>query len=419
MTSRDRRQEGAVTVSSAVARPRMWAGRRLALAVLAAATFSLHAGVAVAAPATVPASPNVVDAAAVPTAPAGTLLRSSPMSFYGITRPTPGTVGWRIEYVSTSALGQPTIVSGAVLVLRDRIASPRGVVGLAPGGHGLADKCAPTNFLARSTEPEIGTIDTLVKAGFVVALTDYEGLGTPGDHPFGVNLASGRNVLDAVRAARQLEPGGGTSAGLPVGLYGYSQGGGAVGSAVEQLPTYAPELTVSGAVVGGVLAYPYAIARGVDGTVWSGLAHAAMLGFDSAYGLGLYGDLNGWGRHLMQSTKRSCMDLLAPVMLHRLDWMFKRGNPLRKPIWKQRAAENSLGSRPASAPVYQYHGSIDQFMSYRDARRLRVQWCQAGSQVRFQEARNSEHFATEPVMRGPAVVWLGQRMAGKPDRGNC
>ena len=45
----------------------------------------------------------------------------------------------------------------------------------------------------------------LVDAGYVVAATDYEGLGTPGVHPYLVGESEGRSVLDAARAARALE----------------------------------------------------------------------------------------------------------------------------------------------------------------------------------------------------------------------
>ena len=45
-----------------------------------------------------------------------------------------------------------------------------------------------------------------LKAGYAVVRTDYEGLGTPGVHPYLVGRSEGRSVLDAVRAARALDP---------------------------------------------------------------------------------------------------------------------------------------------------------------------------------------------------------------------
>ena len=44
-----------------------------------------------------------------------------------------------------------------------------------------------------------------LKAGYAVVRTDYEGLGTPGDHPYLIGVSEGRSVLDMVRAARKLD----------------------------------------------------------------------------------------------------------------------------------------------------------------------------------------------------------------------
>ena len=48
-------------------------------------------------------------------------------------------------------------------------------------------------------------LQTFLDAGYVVAATDYEGLGTPGLHPFLVGESEGRSVLDAARAAHGLK----------------------------------------------------------------------------------------------------------------------------------------------------------------------------------------------------------------------
>jgi alpha-beta hydrolase superfamily lysophospholipase len=84
-----------------------------------------------------------------------------------------------------------------------------------------------------------------LKAGFVVAATDYEGLGTPGIHPYLLGASEGRGVLDAARAARHL-PGLDTSS--TVMIYGHSQGGQAALFAGELAPTYAPDLHIAGVV---------------------------------------------------------------------------------------------------------------------------------------------------------------------------
>ena len=48
-------------------------------------------------------------------------------------------------------------------------------------------------------------------AGYVLAATDYQGLGTPGPHPYLVGAAEAMNALDSVRAARNLTEAGASS----------------------------------------------------------------------------------------------------------------------------------------------------------------------------------------------------------------
>ena len=102
----------------------------------------------------------------------------------------------------------------------------------AHGAVGLADVCAP------SKQPDIASgtsgagigypralipmLQTFLDAGYVVAATDYEGLGTPGLHPFLVGESEGRSVLDAARAARGLKAAAAANKAL---VFGHSQGG--------------------------------------------------------------------------------------------------------------------------------------------------------------------------------------------------
>ena len=55
---------------------------------------------------------------------------------------------WQVMYLSTSATGAPVAVTGTVLVPRgvDRAGAP--VIGLAPGTHGPALRCAPSSMIA-------------------------------------------------------------------------------------------------------------------------------------------------------------------------------------------------------------------------------------------------------------------------------
>jgi pimeloyl-ACP methyl ester carboxylesterase len=70
----------------------------------------------------------------------------------------------------------------------------------AHGTTGVADACAPSKAaLADSTKD---LISKLLAAGYVVVAPDYEGLGTPGIHPFLNVKSEAFSITDAVVAAR-------------------------------------------------------------------------------------------------------------------------------------------------------------------------------------------------------------------------
>src|SRR5262249_38673605 len=112
--------------------------------------------------------------------------------------------------------------------------------------------------------------------------TDYEGLGTPGEHTYSVGRSEGHAVLDAARAALRLR-GGGLAPDAKVAFWGYSQGGGAAVWAGELASSYAPELHTVGVVAGGVPADLTKVSVAVDGAAWAGAEFMAALGLDAAY----------------------------------------------------------------------------------------------------------------------------------------
>ena len=158
-------------------------------------------------------------------------------------------------YSSTDGEGNDIAVTGIVIAPKARYigVSKRPVVAYAPGTQGMGDRCAPTRFFSDSIEYEGVFIQGLLARGYTVAMTDYQGLGAPGSHTYMNRQVQGQAVLDMARAA-QRHPGSGVSAGSPVGIVGYSQGGGAAASAAELASSYAPELAVKGTVAGAVLA---------------------------------------------------------------------------------------------------------------------------------------------------------------------
>jgi pimeloyl-ACP methyl ester carboxylesterase len=87
-------------------------------------------------------------------------------------------------------------------------------------------------------------LNAWVKAGYAVVRTDYQGLGTPGPHPYLIGESEGRSVLDIVRAARQLFPG----IGKRFLIAGHSQGGQAALFAAGGAASWTPDLKLKGTV---------------------------------------------------------------------------------------------------------------------------------------------------------------------------
>lgn len=153
-----------------------------------------------------------------------------------------------VLYRSTGITGAAVAQSGSVAIPSGR--APKGgwpVITWAHGTTGLADQCAPTRMPRRAdaySNDLRSQFAAYLKAGYAVVAADYEGLGTPGVHPYLVGLSEGRSVLDIVRAARKLEP----RIGKSVAIMGHSQGGHAALWAASLAPKYAPELKVRATV---------------------------------------------------------------------------------------------------------------------------------------------------------------------------
>jgi hypothetical protein len=183
----------------------------------------------------------------------GDLIRCAPMDAYVVPGVRLRVRAWRVLYHSTSATGEPTAVSGSVLVPRSSVRGPRPLVGYAVGTHGIGDSAAPSRLLGLGTEWEAGLIAMALARGWAIAITDYQGLGTPGDHTFMVGQALGHNVLDMMRAARSLAPAELPTEG-PAAIIGYSEGGAAAAWAAQLQPSYAPDLPLVGVAAGAAAA---------------------------------------------------------------------------------------------------------------------------------------------------------------------
>lgn len=120
------------------------------------------------------------------------------------------------------------------------------VVAWAHGTVGIADSCAPS--VAGRSPRDREYLGAWLAAGYAIVATDYQGLGTPGAHPYLDSRAAAYSMLDAVRAARGRLP----ELSNKIILVGQSQGAAAAISTAALAPIYAPELGIIGTVATGV-----------------------------------------------------------------------------------------------------------------------------------------------------------------------
>jgi pimeloyl-ACP methyl ester carboxylesterase len=192
---------------------------------------------------------------------------------------------WKLLYRSTSVRGKPIGVSGFLMLPKGK-PPKRGwpVVSWAHGTTGIADSCAPSRdpsgpYTAYAA-PQFGA---WLKAGYAIANTDYEGLGTPGVHPYLVGRSEGRGVVDIVRASRQLD---GRLARRYV-IAGHSQGGHAALFAAALAPKRAPELRLRGVAAFAPASHVDLLSRALPSFTspsgLSGLAALVVRGLSSVY----------------------------------------------------------------------------------------------------------------------------------------
>ena len=287
----------------------------------------------------------------------------------------------------------------------------RPLVSYAVGTRGVGDDCAPSYTLSQGADYEGLFIKSAVDQGWAVAITDYQGLGTPGLHTYMVGPAQGHAVLDMARAAQRL-PGTGLSSATPVGLMGYSQGGGAAGWAAELAGSYAPDLKIKGSVLGGVPGDLAATAEFLDGTTFVAFALMAAIGLDAAYPeLNLENYLNPRGQELIQTSQDLCLvdvDGFATLINTAFTSIddYVTSNPLDAPAWQARLAGTKLGTAKPNAPVLQYHGAIDEIVPFPQASTLRRTWCDKGATVDW-NVLPAEHVT--PSSTRPTWPWTSFR----------
>ncbi|MFD0310346.1 lipase family protein [Streptomyces sp. NPDC127119] len=379
----------------------------------------------------------------------GTLVRSEPLplalSLPSLHGPLPGTAT-RLMYRSTDSNGEPVAVTGAYIepTARWKGGGPRPLVALAPGTLGQGDQCAasmglehPLSFNGETVSVgyEDLSIYRLLAKGAAVVVTDYAGLGaTDRLHTYVDRVDEAHAVLDAVRAARSLG-GASVTADSPVGLFGYSQGGGATAAAAELQSSYAPDVTLAGTYAGAPPADLTAVTKAIDGSELAGALGWSLNGFlqsDPELKPIAEAHLNTAGKTALTDLSTMCVgDALFGYGYAKSTKWTTDGRSLSDiiadtPELKAFLDGQRIGRLKPSGPVRLATGVSDNLVPHGQSRDLAVDWCRKGADVTYKPvvlpgvgSALLNHFAPLLTDQEDAINWLTDRLSGTPTTSNC
>src|SRR6202522_2691166 len=378
--------------------------RRLLLRILAAALALMASATLTAASLAADASPGkLISAEAMADAPEGAR-------------------AYRILYWSTGLDGRPVEVSGVVIAPRGPSpAGGRPVVAWAHPTTGVVSRCAPS--LARVFFGSVQGLRAIIDGGYVVAATDYPGLGTPEVHPYLVGESEAHAVLDSVRAAKAIPE---AAAGAQFAVWGHSQGGQAALFTGIEAARYAPELKLVGVAAAAPatdLAQLMTDDLGTGGG--NNITAMTLWSWARVYGAPMDKVVSPQAEPVIDRLTKLCIERWFDMLSRRgptlaLEKSFLRVNNLaEEEPWRRLLEENSPGPLPADIPVFLAQGSADGLVRPAITEAYRARLCRNGNRVEFVLMPGIGHAFIARDVAGAAVAWMPARFAREPARTNC
>jgi acetyl esterase/lipase len=333
-----------------------------------------------------------------------------------------GARAYRIRYRSTGLGGKPIEVTGVVITPRG-LPPPGGrpVVAWAHPTTGVVSRCAPS--LARVFFASIQGLRAMLDRGYVVAATDYPGLGTPEVHPYLVGTSEARAVLDSVRAARAIPE---VAAGARFAVWGHSQGGQAALFTGIEASRYAPELQLVGVAAASPatdLAKLMADDLGTGGG--NNITAMTLWSWARVYGAPMDKVIGPQAEPAIDHLANLCIERWFDILTRRgpteaLKRSFLRVDNLsEQEPWRRLLDENSPGPLPSHIPIFLVQGSADQLVRPSVTEAYRARLCGNGNRVEFVLLSGVGHAFIARDAANAAVAWIARRFAGGPAPTNC
>jgi pimeloyl-ACP methyl ester carboxylesterase len=287
------------------------------------------------------------------------------------------------------------------------------------GTTGVQHDCGPSLWpnLLGAADP----VATLVNAGYMVTMPDYQGLGMDRTyHPYLDSTTVGYNLIDAVRAARKVVP----AASDRWLAFGSSQGGQAAWAANELAPAYGEGLELLGAV-------SVAPAADVAGLADSAAAGTLTLEQGSALQWALVAlkeehpelNLDDYRRGVVADKWDILSACAGPLVAQRTDIPKEVTPDDLRPATEEAVtrlrdylAKMSLPKTRTAAPMLIVYGELDKVVlpQWTDAAVRRA--CSLGDVIEAYLVPGRGH---DDIDGAVAIGWIAQRFAGVEANNSC
>lgn len=346
------------------------------------------------------------------TGPLGEIVRSEPMDLQ-----IDGGTATRVLYRTQKADGSNTFSSGMIFVPNTPGAN-RPVVAWAHGTLGMGDKCAPTR--AKDPMDNLPWVSDMLKNGWIVTATDYAGLGTPGTQAYLVGEVEAQDVLNSVRAARNLP---GSNAGSSFVVFGHSQGGHSALFTAKLAGQYAPELALKGTIAAAPAAEITTMLDGQQNNLLDWVIGPEILEAWPSVNTQLSADevASPVGKKAYKKIADKCIAdaLLAGLIRNDLKQTFFDKNPADVPSWKAMAADQNAPILEPDQPLLVAESTADTVIAPAATALYIEKSCQAKANITTLWIANTPHMTIPQIISPQAIAWINDRFVGNPNLITC
>ncbi|GAA5987243.1 hypothetical protein JCM10908_001875 [Rhodotorula pacifica] len=342
---------------------------------------------------------------------------------------------YQVLYKTTAATGEAD-ATVAVLFAPLQAANPPRIMILTPPTDSPNPNCATSAGLVGG--PAAGYNNLVNAPDIIIGLTKGWYVVVPDDQGSKAAFISGLTealaALDSLRALLNFKTTLPDSTGYKAVLHGYSGGGHASAWATQFVKTYGSPLNIIAAAYGGV---PVALDTELDflsSGAFASLGTAALAGLGNAFP-----DLEAWlqnnttpaGKAALNSvrTDNSCNSFVSMPGVDVYSYFTNGRAALSEPIPQKYIQAGLLGSAQSSQfasasgvlpiPVFQYHSSSDEIVTYEPIPAYYADQCARGATLQLSTTIISEHLTADLLFLGDAYIYLENAFNGLFANGGC